>query len=191
MSREALAAIDLFIHADVADPGGTLQGFRQHGVCGIDERLDQFHLHFFWGPPLLGYSSYTAHGGIVTHDITDDFVQYVGLYRLLDKMLCTLLQSGDHVFLIADGRHHDDARVRIVANDVLNCLDALHLRHGDIHEHEVWPRAVVFGDGGDSVSRLSGYLAAKRVDHLDQVLTREDRVVHYQEPKGTLLFAVN
>src|SRR6267142_3846042 len=92
-----------------------------------------------------------GHGGhhcVVTHHVLDDLIEYFRLHRLLDKVARTLLQGGHDVFLVADGGHHDHPRIGMAANDALGGLNAFHLRHGDVHEHDVGSGAFVFGDGG-------------------------------------------
>src|SRR4030095_953808 len=54
------------------------------------------------------------------------------------------------------------------------------LRHGDIHEHDVWMSALIFGDGGQSVTSFTRYVPAKAFNHAGQVLAGKDGVVHDQ-----------
>jgi len=42
---DALAAIGFFVHGEVDDLCGRLQGLRKDGVGSVDERLDEFHSH--------------------------------------------------------------------------------------------------------------------------------------------------
>src|SRR2546423_94340 len=109
---------------------------------------------------------FTGSGGgrdcdIVAEDVTNDLVQHLGLDRLLDEVARALLQRGDHVLLITDGRDHDDARLRMLAHDALNRLNPFHLGHGDVHEDDVRLGALVFGDRGAAVAGFSGELATE------------------------------
>ena len=74
-------------------------------------------------------------------------------------------------------------------HDLLGRFDAFHLRHGDVHEHDVGMGAVVFGDGGQAVSGFARDLAAESFDHAGQILAREDGVVHDQVADWLPVFA--
>src|SRR5581483_155700 len=63
-------------------------------------------------------------------------------------------------------------------HDFFGCFNALHLRHGDVHEHDVGIDAVIFGDCGYSVTGFAGDLPAEALDHAGKILAREDRVVN-------------
>src|SRR5205807_8621998 len=126
---------------------------------------------------------------VITQDVAKNFVQYFRLDRLLHKMLRALLQRGENILLVADRRHHHDARVAVLAHDALDRFDAFHLRHGDVHEHDVRLDAVVFGDGGQPVAGFAGQLAAEHLDHFDEVLAREDGIVHYQVADRLIVFS--
>src|SRR6266704_536834 len=109
----------------------------------------------------ISSGSGASHGrGIFAEHILDDFIEKLGLDWLLYEVPRTLLQRSNDVLLVADGRHHDDARVGVLANDSFSGLDAFHLRHGDIHENDVRLGAIVFGDRGAAVARFSCDLAA-------------------------------
>src|SRR5205814_2769114 len=82
----------------------------------------------------------------IAQHVLDDFVEHLGLHRLLHKMPRALLQCRHDVFLVPHGRDHDDARLGMRAHDALGGLDAFHLRHGDIHEHQIGMDAVIFGN---------------------------------------------
>lgn len=125
---------------------------------------------------------------LVAEDVADDFVEHIGLHGLLHKMASAFLEGRKDVVLIADGRDHDNARLGMLAHDALDGLDALHLRHSDVHKHDVGLGARVFRDGRAAVARLAGDLAAKRVDHLRQILARENRVVNDEIPDRLVVF---
>src|SRR5271157_516415 len=127
--------------------------------------------------------------GIVPENIAKNFVKHFGLDGFLDEVLGALLQRGENVLLIANGRNHDDAGVAMLADDALDGLDALHLRHGDVHEDNIGVGAVELGNGGQTVTGFTRYFAAEELDHLDEVLAGEDRVVHDQVAYGLLVFA--
>ncbi len=75
------------------------------------------------------------------------------------------------------------------ANDALDGLDTFHLRHGDVHEHDVRLGAIELRDGGEAVAGFSSDFAAEHLNHLDDVLASEDRVVHHQVANGLIVFA--
>src|SRR5258708_30483918 len=127
-------------------------------------------------------------GGIVAQDVAKDFVQHFGLYRLLYKMFGALLQRGQNVFLIADRVNHDNCGVGILAHDAFDRFNAFHLRHGDVHEHDVRLGAVEFGDGGEAVTGFARDFAAEELHHFDDVLPGEDRIVHHQISDGLAVF---
>src|SRR5208337_2199832 len=108
--------------------------------------------------------------GIVPEDVAKNFVKHFGLDGFLDEVLRALLQRGENVFLITDGRDHDDAGVAMLADDALDGLDAFHLRHGDVHEDDIGIGAVKLGNGGQTVTGFTRYFAAEELDHLDEVL---------------------
>src|ERR1700677_2148406 len=100
-----------------------------------------------------------CHGdAVVIENVTDDFVERVGLNRFLDEVARTLLQSGKNIVLIADRRNHDDAGVGMFLDDTLASFDAFHLRPGDVHQNDVRLGTSVFGDGRAAVTRLANYL---------------------------------
>src|SRR5579863_8125702 len=111
---------------------------------------------------------------VIIENVTDDFVERVGLYGLLDKVARALLQGGEDIVLIADGRNHHNACVRMFLDNTLDGFDALHLRHGDIHQNDVGFGASIFGDGGATVTRFADHLTAEGLDHPRKTLSRED-----------------
>src|SRR6266536_493399 len=48
--RGGAARIRLLLHRDVGDIDGAGEGLREHGIGGVDERLDQLHLHDSYSP---------------------------------------------------------------------------------------------------------------------------------------------
>ena len=46
------AAVGFLFHAHVADTSLALQALGEHSVGGVDERLDQLHLHDYFPPAL-------------------------------------------------------------------------------------------------------------------------------------------
>src|SRR6202795_3333009 len=117
---------------------------------------------------------------VFTQNVLDDLVQDLGLHGLLDKVARAPLQCRHDVFLVAHRRHHDNARFRMRLHDPFGGFDAFHLRHGDIHEHDVRMRPVILGDGGQAIACLAGQMSTEGLDHAGQVLARKDRVVHDQ-----------
>jgi hypothetical protein len=101
-------------------------------------------------------------------------------------MLCTLLQSSQNIFLIADGRDHDNARISVLANDTLDSLNAFHLGHGDVHQYNVSLGTVVLGYGGEAIARFPGNFSAEKLDHFDEILASEYGVVHDQISDGLI-----
>src|SRR5580704_14577422 len=125
-------------------------------------------------------SGCAGHGAVIAEHVLDDFIEHFRLYRLLHEMPRATLQGGHDVFLVADRRDHDHARIRMLLHDALGRFDPFHLRHGDIHEHDVRMRAVVFADCSQAVAGLGRHLPAEGFDHASQVLTGENRVVYDQ-----------
>src|SRR5262249_5245572 len=68
-------------------------------------------------------------------------------------------------------------------------LDPFHLRHGDVHEHDVGMSPVVFRDGGQAIACLAGHLSTKGLDHASQVLARKDGIVDDQVAHWLPIFA--
>jgi len=104
-------------------------------------------------------------------------------------MFRALLERGENVLLVADRGDHDDTRVWMLTHDTLDGFDALHLRHGDVHEHDVRRGALELGDGSEAVTGFTGNFAAEDFDHLDDVLAREDRIIHDEIADGLVVFA--
>src|ERR1700723_3776832 len=111
---------------------------------------------------------------VIIENVTDDSVERVGFYGLLDEVARALLQGGKDVVLIADGRKHYNTGVSMFLDNTLDGFDALHLGHGDVHENDVGFRASVFGDGCAAVTRFADHLAAEGLDHFRETLSRED-----------------
>src|SRR5580704_2988369 len=111
---------------------------------------------------------------VIIENVTDDLVERVRFYGLLDEVARALLQGGENIVLIADGRNHHNARVRMFLDNTLDGFDAFHLWHGDVHENDVGFRASVFGDGGATVARFADHLAAEGLDHLRKTFSREN-----------------
>src|SRR5271155_1987558 len=64
--------------------------------------------------------------------------------------------------------------------DLLGGLDALHLRHGDIHQYDVGMRALEFADRSQPVTGLGRHLPAETFNHAGEILAREHGIVHDQ-----------
>src|SRR6266853_3018356 len=77
----------------------------------------------------------------------------------------------------------------MLANDAFDRFDAFHLRHGNVHEHDVRLGAAVLRDGGKAVAGFAGNFAAEELYHLDDVLAREHRVVHHEIADGLVVFS--
>src|SRR5262249_5293523 len=114
------------------------------------------------------------------HHVAEDLIENVGFHRLLHEMPRTLLQGSDDVLLVSDGGDHYDARLGILSDNPLRSLDAFHLRHGDVHQYQIGMDSLVLCDCGAAVARFAHDFAAERLQHLGEVLAREDRVVDYQ-----------
>src|SRR5580700_228867 len=121
---------------------------------------------------------------VVVQHITNDFVKRIRLHGLLHEVACALLQRSQDVVLVADRGNHDDSRLRVFLHNALDRFDALHLRHGYVHQNEVGRGSRVFGDGGAPVTSLSDDLSAKGFDHLGEALSSEDRIVDDQVTHG-------
>ena len=77
----------------------------------------------------------------------------------------------------------------MLPHDALHRLDAFHLWHGDVHEHDVRLRAVEFRDSCQAIAGFTGHFPAEHLDHLDDVFASEYRVVHYQVADRLVVFA--
>ena len=77
----------------------------------------------------------------------------------------------------------------MLANDALDGLDAFHLRHGDVHEHDVGLGAIELRDGCEAIAGFPGDFAAEHLNHLDDVLASEDGVVHHQVANRLIVFS--
>src|SRR5579872_2215421 len=126
---------------------------------------------------------------VFAEHVLDDFVEHFGLNGFLDKMASSPLQRGDDVLLISDRGDHDDARFGMLLDDPFGGFDAFHLRHGDVHEHDVRMRAVELADGSQTVAGFSCHLPAERFDHAGQVLTGKHGVIHDQITHRLPIFA--
>src|ERR1019366_7111029 len=120
------------------------------------------------------------YGTVVAQYVLDDFVQHFRLHRLLHEMTCSPLQRRDDVLLVSHRGDHHDARFQMLLNDSFSRFDSFHLRHGDVHEHNVRMRAVELADGSQAVAGLRRHLPAERFDHAGQILTGKHRIVHDQ-----------
>src|SRR5579863_2971364 len=138
---------------------------------------------------LSSRSSGASYGTIFAHHVFDDFVEHFRLHRLLHEMARAALQCRHNVFLIAHRRHHDNAGFGMLLHDPFSRLDPFHLRHGDIHEHDVRMHAVELADGGQAVAGLSRHLPAERLDHAGQILAGKHGVVHDQIADRLTVFA--
>src|SRR3984885_13859668 len=81
-------------------------------------------------------------GSVFAHDVFDDFVQDFRFYWLLHEMARSPLQRRHNVFLVSDRGNHHNTGFGVLLDNPFGCFDAFHLRHGDIHEHDVGKRAV-------------------------------------------------
>src|SRR6266496_6458624 len=68
----------------------------------------------------------------------------------------------------------------MLLDDPFGSFNPFHLRHGDIHEHDVRMGAVELADGSQAVSGFSRHLPAEGFDHAGQILTGKHGVVHDQ-----------
>src|SRR5207248_7560163 len=95
---------------------------------------------------LCSRSCGVGHGPVFAHHVLDDFVEHFRLDRLLHEMASAPLQRSHDVFLISNRGNHHDASFRMLLHDPFSRLDAFHLWHGDIHEHDVRVSAVELAD---------------------------------------------
>src|SRR5437879_2682966 len=127
-------------------------------------------------------------GGIVAQDVTKNFIQHFGLHGLLHEVSSITLQQENKSFLVAAERHKHYARLMILAHNALDRLDALHLWHCDVHQDDIRLRAVVLSDSRQAVAGFAGNFAAEELHHLDDILSREDRVVHNEIADRLVIF---
>src|SRR3954453_8510525 len=126
---------------------------------------------------------------VFAEHILDDFVEHFRLYRFLHEMPCTPLQRGDNVLLVSDRGDHHDARFRMLLHYAFSRFDPFHLRHGDVHEHDVRMGAVELADGSQAVSGFSRHLPAECLDHAGKILTGKHGVVHNEIADWLAVFA--
>src|SRR5271169_4135098 len=125
-------------------------------------------------------SGRVRHDAVLAQHVLDDFIQHFRLYWLLHEMARSPLQCRHDVFLVAHRRHHHDASFGMLLDNPFGSFDSFHLRHGDVHEHDVWMRAVELADGSQAVPGLCRHLPAERFDHAGQILAGKHGVVHDQ-----------
>ena len=58
-----------------------------------------------------------------------------------------------------------------------------------MNKNDVWLQAVVLGDGSEAIARFAGDLSTELLDHLGDVLAREDGIIHHEEPQWLPVFA--
>src|SRR3954452_8610699 len=75
----------------------------------------------------------------------------------------------------------------MLPHDAFRCLDTFHLRHRDVHQHDVRLGTVVLGDRRTAIARLTSDLAAKCFDHAGQVLASKNGVIHHKVADGRLV----
>ncbi len=104
-------------------------------------------------------------------------------------MLCALLEGRQDILLVPHRRDHDDARVGVLPHNALHRLDPFHLRHGNVHEHDVRSNPVEFRDGRQAIPGFAGHFAAEHLDHFDEILAREDGVVYHKVANRLIIFS--
>src|SRR5215471_16233742 len=129
---------------------------------------------------LRSRSGCTRDRAVFAEHVLDDFVEHFRLHRLLHEMPRPALQRRDDVFLVSDRGNHHDACLRMRLHNAFSRLDAFHLRHGDVHEHDVRMRAVELADGSEAVPGFGCHLPAERFDHAGEILAGKYGVVDYQ-----------
>src|SRR5690606_16088289 len=103
-----------------------------------------------------------------------------GLEWFHDVALRASLDRKFYHLLLAYRRAHDHFRVRVDGLDPFQGLDPVHLRHYDVHCHQVRLELLVLGNGLVAVTRLSyDVMAAGKEDILEKG-THEEGVVHYE-----------
>ena len=100
----------------------------------------------------------------------------------------TLLNDQGFRFKVFPPEIHANARVGMLSHNAFNRFNPFHLWHGDIHQDDVWPDAVVLRNSCETVAGFSRHFAAKEFDHLDEVLAGKDGVVHHQIADWLLVF---
>src|SRR3954462_11730018 len=117
---------------------------------------------------------------VFAEHILDDFVEHFRLYGFLHEMPCTPLQRGDNVLLVSDGGDHHDACFRMLLHYAFSRFDPFHLRHGNVHEHDVRMSAVELADGSQAVAGFSRHLPAKTLDHAGEIFPGKNGVIYDQ-----------
>jgi hypothetical protein len=82
---------------------------------------------------------------------------------------------------VAQRRHHDDARGRVVGQDILGHLHAIDVVDGDIQRHQVRPQLFVLLDGLGAVVRLAADLVAMLREHALEHQPHEQGIVNHQD----------
>src|SRR5438045_1391822 len=139
---------------------------------------------------LCSRSCGVGNSSVFTQHVLDYFVEHFGLHGLLHEMPSAPLQRGHNVLLVSHRGDHHDACFGMLLHDPFGRLDPFHLRHGDIHEHDVRMGAVKLADRGQAVAGLGRNLPAETLDHAGQLLPGKYGIVADQIPDRLPVFAV-
>lgn len=98
----------------------------------------------------------------------------------IERPISHRFENPVHILLDIDGNNHD--RARTFRHDPTSCLDAVHHRHEQVHQHHVGRiggalghrLGTVAGDPDDLVLRLEGQRAAQRLDGQRHVIDDSD-----------------
>src|SRR5688500_9231403 len=103
------------------------------------------------------------------------------LERLDDEVLGACLDRLDHERLLSHRAAHQDARGRIELRDLANGIDAAHVRHHDVHCHEIGLELAVLLDGLQPGLGFADDLEASLLEDVADHRPHEDGVVADQD----------
>jgi hypothetical protein len=69
--------------------------------------------------------------------------------------ICAVLHRGSQIMLIVGDSEHDHFYSRHLGLDPTGGLQAIAIRHGDVHKDHIWPQFPCFLDGLETILRLS------------------------------------
>ncbi len=89
---------------------------------------------------------------------------------------------------LAVGREHEDARVRHAGRDLLGRLDSVHLRHAQVHDHDVGLAALGERDGCLAVGSLAHDADVRRAQQREPQAFADHFVVVRDQDRDLAVF---
>src|SRR5205814_383737 len=166
--------------ADRAAPTGAgLAGVRSHSSSSWLQALKCSRLS------ARNSSAYCERSMDSAEDPLHGFEDARRLERLHDEVLRSRLDRLDHQRLLPHRAAHQDLRVGILLDDLAHGIDAAHVRHDDVHGHEIGLELSVFLDRLGPRLRFAhdletglGQDVRDHRPHEDGVVADEDSVAH-------------